>query len=745
MDQLEPSSDWRVGRPVSPPADLEGTPSESPGLKLGFGDVCYVLYRHKWLILFFSLAGLAAAAFIYKTTPKIYHSEAKVMVKYVADSKESLGPGAVDEQQKAPVQRGEAVVGSEIELLTSSDLAKTVAEIIGPARILAKLGGGDNLEAATRVIHAGTEASVSAGNVIVVDFRHPDPMLVQPVLATLVEQYFTNHYKVHRALANIDEFRAQREQAREELEKVDKDFLELKKSKGVFSLDDAKKNASERIQKIEELLSDATTEFAERQATLKLLPHVELTNSVPQTPEEHDKLVGKYAAILNQLELLRREVAGFLPQFKPGSRMIASLQEEIAGLEGQKKEIERQDPALVGISSSGSTNQTFDPYIESQRNAFLNVRISSLTNRLQQARNVEAGLYELEGPYLQFQRKRDQLQSSYQWYSKTVESAQTDSALGAGRFSNISPVEQPTFPELLVVKTVKKLGMAVAGGIGLGVGLAFLLELFLDQRIKRPDQLRRLLPIPVYLSIPQPGRNGSRISSSKTSRLLLAERTARPSESSTPSNGHDEALQPYFEALRDRILNRFDTLARKPKLVGVCGCADGQSATNTAAGLAAALSEAGDLKVLLVDAKLGRRTPLPPGGRRSCTLLDALEQGKRQEAEIAPNLFIASAEESDQERTIISPARFTTVVPRLNASDYDYIVFDMPPVDEISITPRLAKYMDLTLLVVEAGRAHRNVIKQAGSLLHEFTPNVATVLNNAEANLPKWLSAALAA
>jgi hypothetical protein len=56
----------------------------------------------------------------------------------------------------------------------------------------------------------------------------------------------------------------------------------------------------------------------------------------------------------------------------------------------------------------------------------------------------------------------------------------------------------------------------------------------------------------------------------------------------------------------------------------------------------------------------------------------------------------------------VLPKRFSHLVPMMKASDYDYIIFDMPPVSEISITPRLARFMDMVLLVVESEKTSRD-------------------------------------
>src|SRR5260370_29075353 len=48
-------------------------------------DLLFILFRHKWKILFFTLAGLIAAAAVYFAVPPVYESEAKLLVRYVMD------------------------------------------------------------------------------------------------------------------------------------------------------------------------------------------------------------------------------------------------------------------------------------------------------------------------------------------------------------------------------------------------------------------------------------------------------------------------------------------------------------------------------------------------------------------------------------------------------------------------------------------------------------------------------------
>jgi hypothetical protein len=52
-------------------------------------------------------------------------------------------------------------------------------------------------------------------------------------------------------------------------------------------------------------------------------------------------------------------------------------------------------------------------------------------------------------------------------------------------------------------------------------------------------------------------------------------------------------------------------------------------------------------------------------------------------------------------------------LPKLKASDYDYIIFDLPPASLTSATPRLASHTDITLLVVESEKTGQQVAARA--------------------------------
>ena len=103
------------------------------------------------------------------------------------------------------------------------------------------------------------------------------------------------------------------------------------------------------------------------------------------------------------------------------------------------------------------------------------------------------------------------------------------------------------------------------------------------------------------------------------------------------------------------------------------------------------------------------------------------------------NLYVVSDSSGGDKLPRIMPKRFSSLLPKFKASDYDYIIFDMPPVTQTSVTPRLAGHMDMVLLVVEAEKTDRDIVRRANALLGESKANVIAVLNKARNYVPEKL------
>jgi Mrp family chromosome partitioning ATPase len=305
--------------------------------------------------------------------------------------------------------------------------------------------------------------------------------------------------------------------------------------------------------------------------------------------------------------------------------------------------------------------------------------------------------------------------------------------------SNIQAVQTPSPPALNVTQRLKLVAGAFFGLFVVGVALAFFVEFFVDHTVRRPGEFETKVQIPLFLSIPKMGLNGH------AKLLPFPARSAPDASADSAVALHqtwdaDHPLRRYIDGLRDRVLTHFGGDPHKPKLIGITSCSTEVGVTSIAAGLAGALSETGDGNVLLLNLNFEAQAVHPfYRGELTCGLTDALEPGKRGTGMVLQNLYVATAGNPTDPATNSLPKQLARVVPQLRVSDYDYIVFDLPPTTPTTMTARLAGMMDLVILVVESEKDTQEAVKESGKLLSRSKAHVSAVLNKVRNPTPRWL------
>jgi Mrp family chromosome partitioning ATPase len=105
----------------------------------------------------------------------------------------------------------------------------------------------------------------------------------------------------------------------------------------------------------------------------------------------------------------------------------------------------------------------------------------------------------------------------------------------------------------------------------------------------------------------------------------------------------------------------------------------------------------------------------------------------------AENLYLATVGSPNASLAQHGLKKFFDLLPNLKASDFDYIIFDMPPLNQTSPTWGMAAFMDKVLLVVEAEKNTRDAVRRGYMRLMGERDNVSIVLNKARSYGPKSL------
>jgi polysaccharide biosynthesis transport protein len=814
--------------------------SIEPSSSIRLTDVVFALYRHRWLISFLTLAGAGAAVFLYLNEQPVYESTAKIYVRYVVENS-AVDPMA-GERRVSPDSRGEGVLGTEVQILTSWDLAKRVAANMVPSQPGVRQGvpssvgsdtnmppdgastGAEQPAAATpaagnallgslqdlrrtvrRWIQGQPEATTAPvdnqlrfaaqvrggirveaprrGSVMTVYWQSQSPNLPQAVLNQIIEVYLDRHGEVHRGSQELmTKFGELRQEEKDKMDIAETQIGTILRNLKVTSLGEAKSALNSELLRVREALIGSQADLAAQRARLEVLGQAQPrrnqaageTNELAQVELPPREAIQEYRELAERIARLRRNVNQLLGPFTDHSPLVIHLREQILQEEGVRARMEAEHPGLLqdpgsvaavrGLSdeAAGGGSDLINDVI---RSASLEARIANLEEqentllaRLEQLQSQEQAL-ETFGRQLQIAR------ANYLHFEERIRRADFDrdlrGAMGEDGSPNVAIIQQPSPPVRNDTARMKKAGIALGGGFGLGILYALAVGLLLDQRLRKPSEVEIRAGLPVMLSIPNirglrrisvkmpllppPEHSGGGAGEVPLLTDLVANGKRRPKgetdtglvRKSSPWR-RDNPMRPYFEALRDRLMLLFQLrdMKHKPKLVAVAGCSEGAGATTMAAGLAAALSETGDGKVLLVDLNLGRGAVHPfLRGTPVQALNEFLEDGTVKEEDA--KLVVVTKANGEEEPARVPSGRLHQLVPKMRASDFDYIIFDMPAISETSATVALAAAMDHVLVVVEGQRTSQGEVKRAVTMLRRYGASVSGVFNKSRLKGPE--------
>jgi succinoglycan biosynthesis transport protein ExoP len=745
---------------------MQKSPKQSPQEAFGVQDILYILFKHKWKIVFFSLLGFIASAFVFINREVLYQSQANILVSYV------LNPGTVGNYQAQPGSPGgpgDQVINTEVEIITSENLALKVADAVGIDKIVKKGVEGAKLSDAAGLVLAHTEVGVSPGsNVLHISYSHPNPEHAVLILDELVKQYSIKHLELHRDAVTYDDVAKQAEEVRLRLKQTESELDKLRTESGISSLAGAIGALENQKAKTNEDLMSAKAELAEKTAHIDALGKFleqpagnDLEQEVADGPQPRKvplEIVSEHKSLLDMLAILQKRDLELRVKFKSGNKLVAATQQQIAETDSKRRALIAKYPELL-MQNVKQDVESKDPEMEffSERAnlASVKARVDAYLKHLKEIDEQYKEQY-LIGSQIEVLERRKQMEDAeYRSVELKLKDAILVRKLDPTQMPNLRVVQSPSTPRPTYDKLTKKVVGGLAGaGVAIGLGLAFLIELLFDRRIKRPTEIQARLQLPLLLSIPYIRRkdrgglmlahepNVPRIGNNGVVNGAILDPKLTPEMAVRKAN---HFILPYSETIRDRIIFNFEVnnVTHKPKLVAVAGLSEGAGSSTIAAGLAKSFSEINGAKVLLVDLSSFHPEDNPIFGEvPRHTLTGALQLAKGPQFKRGDqSLYYASATARRDETglTTFSPMHLYEMMPHLQSSDYDYIVFDMPPIDQTSRTLTMAGLMDKVLLVLDAENTSRDALKWGYSELAKGKADVSCIFNKSRSHAPGWL------
>src|SRR5947208_12937581 len=267
-------------------AEIRREPQHHSGIYLS--DILFALFKRKWTIILCALLGIIAAAAYYFLFPPVYESQAKLLVRYVLE-RSAVDPIDGTKPTFPSGNDSDRVIGAEIEILTSWDLAMQVAQAIGPKRLLAPApvpdpvkrvaeavglkqllppsgAAASETDAARNIVLALKVLSNKGSNIIFVSYKNHSPEMATIVLQELLSRYFVKQLEVHRSAGAFDFVSQQTDQVRARLSQTEDALKALREKTGIASLKEGSAALTTEAGKAQEQLNAAEADLAEQQA-----------------------------------------------------------------------------------------------------------------------------------------------------------------------------------------------------------------------------------------------------------------------------------------------------------------------------------------------------------------------------------------------------------------------------------------------------------------------------------------------
>lgn len=267
--------------------------------------------------------------------------------------------------------------------------------------------------------------------------------------------------------------------------------------------------------------------------------------------------------------------------------------------------------------------------------------------------------------------------------------------------------------------------LALAVGLALGIGLAFLRER-LDERLRGREDLEAQIGVPVLATVPQ-----AKLGRKRGDRDDIVTLT-------DPKGGAAEA----YRTLRTNILflARTGTL----RVIGIVSPAAGEGKTTTAANLAVSIAHAGK-RVIVVSCDLRKPrlhrcfgVPNDPGVTSvlsGMNLADAIQKPRMGNLRV-----LASGPTPPNPAELLGSLPMERMLETLQMFA-DFVILDTPPLLAVSDGISLASRCDAVLMVADARNSARGALAHAREQLEQVGAKlVGGVLNNFDPSRARYYS-----
>lgn len=660
-------------------------------------NLVQIAWRRKWTVVAVVVLCLSAGAAYLRYATPVFTSYSRLYV-------EPSGTRIFMENPAMLVRPG-TYLNTQCQLISSAPIVLDAIERSG-ARSMKTFEGTTDVVGAVQE-SLGAEVG-KKDDIITVWFDSPYPDEATKLVRAVIDSYQQYHAKQKRSTAaEVLRILTKEKESRDaELAEKMKEMLEFQRSNGTLSFESDRGNIIlGRLARLADALTAAQLKRIEadanfRAAELATASREGLAQLIEsQQSKGNGSMDPEYADLIAQLNRLKTYNSGMAP---------------------------RAGPNHPSMQLSKETVGTLETRIAEKQDRFAKAYLASLEQQCRAARKAEEEIATLFG---------DQQKQAFDLNDKSAEQTRVKSELARieklcdtldSRIKELRVSEETGGLEIRVIepaqadaspsspRPVKVAGMALAMGLMLGMGLAFMRDTR-DQRFRSDGEIKASLGMPVLCVVPHiPGKRPAAV----CGQIVHLE----------PSSEAAEA----YRVIRTAIY--FGAGPSTARTVLVASPSSGDGKTTVACNLAIALAQAGH-RTCLLEAdlrrpKIGTIFAVDPQTGMFGHLMGRLRLEEALQPSGIPGLDVLICETPPRNPAEIVNSRLFSGMLRTLAASYDYVVIDSPPVLNVTDASILAAEADLTLLVLRADKSDRHTSEAACDALMNVGARVLGVVAN---------------
>lgn len=737
--------------PTLPILEPQKEKARSDRLQSSLKDLLDLTRRRKWLIISCVLLGVAVGGGLALLKKDVYRSSAVIVVERPSRPDESVSTpihGDVAERVSTLTQR----------LLSRTHLRKVIDEFLLSPDMVKRRGYEPVIQRLRNTIVIETKSGRRQLEALTLSFAHQDPMTAMKVTSTLASHYINDNSKQQESIIDgpneflqreLDMAKHALEEKELELNEYQRKFLRELPGQLETNLRGLDRLQFEKI-RIQESLNGLNSRLA--------LVRKSMINYESSSPRLQEAMIGEggdfSVAELAQLKHALDQMVSESSEDNPGQkflkRQIEKLEAESARRRSPGAEVERaaSDPYLGELRNEREDLTTQIANLKSQLQKIA-VSMSTFERHIQRTPERGQVLSALERNYTLLKERYQHLQQK-RINARLSEDRQNHR--NHDQFRIMDPANLPTIPEGWPREFFALGGLA--SGLGLGFGLAVLLDVFFPT-FRRSVDVELSLGFPLLATIPRfqmaYDKPMNMLTGVVESPLMMNGKTGGETMRDyvdlegmgkgktvfygKPSTNHHFPAQLNLVSRwrpHSLVAEQFRVAATRLDLLGdramgnvvlVSSAMQGEGKTSMAANLAYTLAQDLDESTLIIDCDYKRpylhnvlALRSSPGVADYLAGQDSLESCFQQYSEIP--LWCLAVGDIEKNPVSLAKLQYLSTLIESIRSRYRFIILDGPPILPLADINVLSRLADIVLMVVRSGTTPKDVVQRASEMLN---------------------------